>query len=379
MNTTLPIAALIAACSTVASAQLRLIDLPTGFMPDRIAGVADGGTAIAASLVDPGYPLSNAFVFRGSTWRALEGRGSRTFVAGLSADGLTTLYTDFGGDGLVLDRAGTRTVITPRSSVATGSLTRDGSTVFFGDVAADGSARVERWQSGMTTTSVVLGDRYQNNPEVLAGSGADRFVFRADIANDTYAAAGPARSAIFADGAITEIPTLEDARFVRSWARATNADASVVVGLEQAWDSPNDTDRYDTRPWVYRDGSLTELVANGFTTLIPNSISDDGSLILAYGITTDALGSDTLDGLLFHADGRTESVTALLADAGLSLGLGEWAQAEQLSPDGQTIAGTIFHLDDLGAQSFSYFTLTVPAPAALLPLAGLCRIARRRR
>jgi hypothetical protein len=282
-----------------------------------------------------------------------------------------------GGEGLVLDRDGVRTVIAPGWAGLGGSLSRDGSAVFYGRISPDGGPRIERWSDGTTSTPLVLGDGYFGVPEVIAGAGGDAFVFRAGISDD---ATGAARSAVVAGGVVTEIPTLHRATFVRSWATAANADASVVVGLEQAWDRSDDPDRYATRAWAYRGGSLLEISVNGFTDLIPTSVSDDGSLILAQGVTTDAYGYEMLDGLLLHADGRTDLVSELLMDAGLTLGIGEWARAERLSADGRTVAGTIQRVDEFGDLSFSLFTVAVPAPGGVstLILAGLLAARRRR-
>jgi hypothetical protein len=256
--------------------------------------------------------------------------------------------------------------------------------------ARPGEARtIRRWRDGVATTALTLGDRCRNAPTLPIGDRDDRFVFSSDLVNDTYAANGPSRSAVVIGGVVTggmviggmvtEIPTLADTVFVNSFATGMSADASVVIGLERAWDVVNDPNRYDARSWVYRDGSVSELIADGFDSLYARSISDDGSLILAYGVTTDAFGDENIGSLVMHADGTVESVTDLLADAGLTLNRGDRAYARRMSPDGGAVAGVMTRIDGSGQPQYTMFTLTIPAPDGLLPLAGLFALARRRR
>lgn len=379
IHTTLAVAALAGSISQ-APAQLRVIETPIGTTPSGISGVADGGATLLASFTTLSDPTLIGAVWNGHDWRTLQGNGVMTLGRALSADGSAVLYSDIGGVGLVLERNGSPTTIAPAFPDAVGAaLTRDGSTVLFATGAQGEAHTIRRWRGGVTTTALSLGNRYRSAPTLLVGDRDDRFVFSSDIANDTYGAGGPRRSAVVSGGVVTEIPTLANATFVNSSATAMSADASVVIGLEQAWDGVDDPTRFDARSWVYRDGALSELTASGFDSLTAMSISDDGSRILAYGLTIDAFGDENIGSLLMHADGRVESVTDLLADAGLVLDRGDRAYAERLSADGNTIAGLIARAGDTVRPQFAFFTLTVPAPAGLLPLAGLVALARRRR
>lgn len=362
-------------------AQVQEIVPPDTHRVERINGVSDTGV-IGATLtrIDPyGW---GAFVYDAGDWVDLHPGSSASRTLGVSADGRTVLSVmTWPGSGLfVRGPFGDATLPAPPGGVlGAAALSLDGSSVLTVVRPPDpsGPYEIRRWRDGSTQTVLTMPARYTDHANLLAGADGGVFTISADIGYfDPYASP---RRVVRADAdGLVELPTLGHAAYIQSSATAMDATGSVIAGIESAWDGP-DPSRLDWRTWVWRDGAMSELAVPGFDRLTVGSISADGSLMLASGVTTDGFGYETPGSLLIHADGRTESVTDLLADTGITLGLGERAWAERMSPDGGWIAGTIVRLDGFGAPSETVFTLRVPTPGVLAPVAFAGLLAARRR
>lgn len=350
--------------------------LPEANLPERVVGISDNGV-VGATLVRFEPYGWGGFVYREGSWSELHPKAGPSRLLGLSADGSVTLSQATWPDGGLFLRGGFGSVTLPTDHAA--ALSSDGRSVLLasGGGAAGGPLEISRWRDGNISPVLTLPDRYIANPRLLAGGTGDAFVVSADIG--VYDAYGQPRRVVRVDGdGLQELGTLASATFVQSTATAMSADASVIAGLESAWDGPDDAGRFNHRAWVWRSGVLSELVVDGFEHLAVRGMSSDGSVLVASGVATDG-AYDRLGSVLVHADGRMESVETLLMDAGVSFGVYGYAWADVISADGRTVAGWIARIDAFGEQSFSIFTLTVPGPGGFGLLVGAGLLAARRR
>lgn len=384
MNT--PAAAVIlAAATTLASAQVNLVELLPGYTLGQFHGMsADGSTLMVDMYIQDsiGY---DAYGWRGGAWESLPRHNEFNHWQGISADGRTTLSesSNWGSNSrLVLVTDGVRKDIdyshnTNRRTL--GALTRDGGTVFYSKHDNGGGndpntarpVELFRYQTGdlLGRRIAALPDRYTMVHGLLAGSRDDFFVISARRNADENGVGGGERTLIYDAGELIDLPDLIDDETVYSRVSAMTADGSVIFGAQSTFFGPEVS-------WIYRDGTLSELTMSGFSAISIGSVTDDASAMVGYG-TTDAGESSSF---LIYDDGRAFSVATLLAANDFTLGANEQASIYHISGDGSTVAGVIYRGTSTPfGPDFAVFTLTIPAPAGLLPLAGLFALARRRR
>lgn len=382
MNT--PAAAVIlAAVATASPAQLSLIDLLPGYTLGQFHGMSADGSTLMVDMFVRDSIAYDAYGWRNDAWESLPRHNQFNHWQGISADGRTTLSESsrWGGDSrLVLVSGGVRTDIgyTPDSDRRTlGALTRDGSTVFYsqhggvfgGDPDAARPVELFRYQAGNPTSQPIatLPDRYTMSNGLIAGDRNDFFVINAQQRSNGI---GRAQALIYDAGQLTELPTLPNADIGSFRAIDMTADGSVIVGAQDTLNGG------PTKSWIYRDATLSELTIDGFDRFSVRGISDDASAMIGYAVDDAGLGAS----YLFYDDGRSITADALLAEHGVGLVTDESASFESISADGLTVAGAIFrnNFTPFGPK-WTLFTITVPTPASLLPLAGLLALARRRR
>lgn len=383
MNT--PAAVILAAVATTATAQLDIIELLPGYTLGWLHGLSADGSTLGVQMYDRDADHYDAYAWRSGAWQALPRYDQFNIWQGISADGRTMLSesSQWGGDSrLVLVTDGVRTDIrAPFNSGrrTLGALTRDGSTVFYSqhddntsdDPGTDRPVELFRFRAGglMSQPLAALPVEYKFAQNLLAGSREDFFVINARASGDGGAGMHGDRTLIYDSGELIELPTLGDEPFTNSSATAMTPDGSVIYGYELSLGG-------QLLSWVYRDSTLNELTVPGLSNLYVYSISDDASAMVVSAVSESSAGFSWL----VYEDGRAFSAEMLLAANGFMLGEGEQAEISHISGDGSTIAGSIYR----GASTpfgpdFALFSLTIPAPAGLLPLAGLVALARRRR
>lgn len=385
MNTTLPIAAVLLAATGSALAQAELIDLLPGYTLGGMYGISADGSTLAVDMFINDSVAYDAYAWRAGAWGSLPRFDRFNNWQGISGDGRTTLSvsSNWGEDGqLVRVENGVRDTVTYANGGRRvhGALSRDGRTVFYSlqpeAFANDQFVELYRYRADTAPGALVatLPDRFIGVGGLVAGIRDDFFAIEAQIEQSDLGVGGLTRAVIYDAGNLIELPTLTNADVVHFGVSAMTADGSAVVGTE----SSRGIDDLDTveKSWIYRDGTLGELTVAGFTQLSIRSITDDTRAMVGYAISD----SGDAGSFLFYDTARAYSAQQLLAANGIALGAGEHASIESISADGSKVFGAIFRgTSSQFGPDWTLFTLTVPAPAALLPLAGLCRIARRRR
>ena len=371
IRTTLAVAAL---AGSIAHADLTLFDLLPGYDFASTPAISADGSVLAVDMLSLDSGGSDSFVRVGDGWVAGPRYGLQNRTHGLSADGraAVTVGTNPGSfSRLTHTRDGVRsdiwTAVGDRPAAA--GITRDGATVAYAYEGPDGSFGLWRWREGGSNRRVHELDGYSSVERIIMGEHEDRFVFNA-VTSYTGPGMGESRAVLYDGGALTQIPAVPG--FNQNMAaHAMTADGSVVVG------SGSFIDPFNVRTdwaWIYRDGVTTEFTVPGIDPTGISDISDDASLMVG---TSWAGGSPV--SYLLHADGRVEFADDLVTRAGLVLGSGQHAFFSRVSGDGSTLAGAIAGDDANIHANPIYFTLTIPAPAGLLPLAGLFALASRRR
>lgn len=378
-------AVILAAAATVAPAQMSLVELLPGYTLGQFHGLSADGSTLAVDMFIQDSIGYDAYGWRNDAWESLPRHNQFNHWQGISADGRTTLSesSNWGSNSrLVLVTDGVRKDIdyshnTQRRTL--GALTRDAGTVFYSkhqngsgsDPDADRTVELFRYQAGGLLGQRIgaLPDRYTMVHNLIAGSRDDFFVINAQ-SSGSITEPGRGRTLIYNTGELIELADLPGTDLGTFRADAMTPDGSVIIGTQ--------TELLGARhiSWIYRDGTLSELTVAGFSRFSASSITDDAFAMVGYG-TTDAGESSSF---LIYEDGRAFSLETLFAMNGFTLETGEQASMYHISGDGSTIAGSIYR----GAFSpfgpdFALFTITIPAPAGLLPLAGLFAIFRRRR
>ena len=356
--------------SPIAHADLTLFAPLPGYSAQHAATIAADGSAVAWDMFNADGYSNDAFLWTADGWHALPRFDNQNYVLGLSGNGRTTLTGSMnfsGGNSLTLERDGQRTnVAYGQGGLLMGALTRDGRTVFGGDqTELYGHTTLWRWSNGERTDLGQLGPGTFAAVTFRAGDRDDLFAF------DTIRTEG-ARTTIYESGTIREIgivSNLNDGQYVDQRSSGMTADGSVIIGNEIV-DSLSHIERH---AWMYTNGSITEITVAGAEFLTVGGITDDASLITA----SASFDGQDLTSFLIRDGGGIVLVDTLLANAGLTLADYESVSIHAISGDGTLIAGSI--LDRRDGSIVSLYTLSIPAPSGVLPLAGLLTLARRRR
>jgi hypothetical protein len=227
-----------------------------------------------------------------------------------------------------------------------------------------------RWSDGgLAPLSVNPGPDY--TLQAMLGSDRDDFfVFTG------YGLSNPSnqtRVSIYDDGQFTQIsPLAGDFFSLQSTAVAVTTGDRRIIGHDafRAGSGPD----LSFRSWVHADGVTTEIRADGVDDLHVLSASDDARLMVAQGLIGGSIGW-----FLLGPDGRMDMVSDLLAAEGLFLTDNQHASLSGISGNGTLLVGQITDRVPGVSVGYTTFTLRIPAPAGLLPIAGLYLMARRRR
>ncbi|RMH27920.1 MAG: hypothetical protein D6692_06970 [Planctomycetota bacterium] len=381
MNITTPtVAVAVLTCAT--HAQVNLIDLLPGYTLGHIQGISADGSTLATDMYVVDRGGYDAYAWRDGGWNSLPRYGTWNNWQGVSSNGETTLSvsSQMGGNPrLVRFENGVRDDITyglDGLQIFAG-LTRDGQDVFYSQSTEPGGLiNLYHYHANSfgSTHIATLSDRFVRSEGVLVGERDDFFVVNAQTRTYEPGDVGETRALIYNAGTLTEIPGLTELEAVNYAATAMTADGSTIVGVERilSFDDFSSSER----SWIYRDGITTELNFDGFSRVSIQSITDDATTMVGYGSRAE----DDSTSFLFYNDGRVFSASDLLSLNGVVLELGEDAAIQGISADGSTVYGVINRgtFSPFGPE-FTLFTVSVPAPSALLPLAGLAALARRRR
>ncbi len=355
MQTPLAAVVLLAgACS--ASGQVQFLPLPPGVQqpgpaPVRIS--ADGSTVAFAHITGEPYE-ERAYLFDGQ-WSALPRVSILNWQMGLSADGGTSLMFHsnyFKWAVSVVGPGVAREIASTAGAYVAGALTRDGGTAYIGiqEHLTDDQAFLARWDGAETRVLGPMPVVYGRIDSMLAGERDDLVVINADQRTLFYHTGGPGRTVVWRNGTFTELATLPDRPYVRSFAADMNADGSIIIGNQQSWDAWGNTWE-NRRSWINRDDGLSEVRVDGFAWHVLTAVSDDGSVITGHGLGEDGLS----DAFVLHANGAVQRARALLLGAGHDVLDDDVVRFVDVSADGRIVLGVVY-----GAEVRS-FRLTLPS------------------
>lgn len=369
-------AAVLLASASVASGQLRIIEVLPGYHRGWATHAsADGGT-LAVELYNDQLVSYDGFVWSGGDWQGLPRFGIINTNFGLSSDGTASLNFGMIYSHRVLShtRNGVqRSIFVPQGEWTSAALTRDGSSVFYHepDLFDPGRQRIVRWdEDGPGANLGLLPQAYTGVNGVHASSRRDTMVLDVSLPS-TIGHPTESRTLLYDNGSFHEIGTLSTDAPVRMSTVGVSADGSVIVGTQSAGQGYP----YVDSSWMYRDGELSAITADGYTGLRVRSLSDDAGVMLV-----DALdAADDFRSLLLYDGGRTVDLMDLFLATGYTLSDTQEVGFTTLSGDGLSVVGSIVDWPSDGPVSQVIFTLTVPTPGVLAPVAFAGLLAARRR
>ncbi|MCC5822847.1 MAG: hypothetical protein LAT64_05020 [Phycisphaerales bacterium] len=369
-------AAVLIASGSVASAQLRIIEVLPGYHRGWATHASADGSVLALELYNDHLVSHDGYVWSDGSWQGLPRYGITNLNYGLSSDGTASLNFGRIHSNRVLShtRNGVHTsIFVPEGEWTSAALTRDGSSVFYHtpDTLDPIRQRIVRWdENGPGADFGFLPQAYASVTGVHASSRRDMVVLDVALPNSGDAMA-ERRTVVYENGAYTEIGTLPTDAPVRMNTMGVSADGSVIVG----WQESGPLSNTELTSWMYRDGHLNAIEADGYTGLRVQSLSDDAGVMLVQAL--DA--GDDFRSLLLYDDGRTVDLMDLFLATGYALSDTQEVGFTTLSGDGLTVVGSIVDWPSGGPVSQVIFTMAVPTPGVLAPLAGLGLLARRRR
>lgn len=361
-----------------AHADLSIFDPPQGLIGSAIR--LSGNGEVAMVMLEPAIGPGSRRVFTrdAAGWNQLPGTADDDLSLGISWDGgsvLTQSFADWDVESISLHRGGVlHQVATGQMGYHTGHLTRDGSTVY-GTVRAPDTddTRLYRWHDGTTVDLGSIGPEYGFVGNLLATDDGSRLVFSA-YGNRDYGDPGFSRIVVRDQKGTVQLAPLLNADYVGSWAAAISADGRTILGVESGL---NIGGGRSGASWLLEDGNATMITADGLDRIEALGMSDDASVVVGVGYESEW---DTRSFVWFRGGGVIFA-DDLLRRNGLEVTATQDVWLWSVSADGSLAAGVIID-SSVGSHSpewQTYFTVSVPAPSALLPLAGLAALARRRR
>lgn len=376
MHSTTLAAAFLLASASVASGQLRIIEVLPGYHRGWATHASADGSTLAVELYNDHLVSHDGYVWSDGSWQGLPRHGITNLNYGLSSDGTASLNFGRIHSNRVLShtRNGVHTsIFVPQGEWTSAALTRDGSSVFYHtpDTLDPARQRIVRWdENGPGADFGFLPQAYASVTGVHASSRRDMVVL--DVALPSNGdALSERRTVVYENGAYTEIGLLPTDVPARMNTMGVSADGSVIVG----WQETGLGSTWEQTSWMYRDGELSAITADGYTGLRVMSLSDDAGVMLVEAL--DA--ADDFRSLLLYDSGRTVDLMDLFLATGYTLSETQEVGFTTLSGDGLTVVGSIVDWPLDGPVSQVIFTMAVPTPGVLAPLAGLALVGRRRR